>query len=98
MPKLGFCRAKCFSVYAAFGVHGKICAISAAFLKGVSLSEWISVQEAADYTGYTTRHIRYLLANGLVKGRKFGRDWFTTKEAIDKYLATNPRPGPPPKE
>jgi excisionase family DNA binding protein len=58
------------------------------------LSEWISVKEAADYTGYNERHIRYLLTNGLAEGRKFGRDWFTTKEALDKYLATNPRPGP----
>jgi excisionase family DNA binding protein len=56
--------------------------------------EWISVREAAKRTGYTPRHIRHLLAKGLVKGRKFGRDWFTTAEALDEYLATNPRPGP----
>jgi len=56
--------------------------------------EWISVKEAAKYTGYSTGHIRYLLIHGLVEGRKFGRDWFTTKEALNKYLATNPRPGP----
>jgi excisionase family DNA binding protein len=58
------------------------------------VAEWISAKEAAKYTGYTPRHICYLLANGLVEGRKFGRDWFTTKEALDRYLATNPRPGP----
>ena len=58
------------------------------------MSDWISVKEAAEYTGYIPRHIRYLLTNGLVDGRKFGRDWFTTKEALDRYLATNPRPGP----
>ena len=58
------------------------------------MSEWISVKEAAEHTGYTTRHIRHLLTNGLVKGQKFGRDWFTTKKDLDAYLATNPRPGP----
>ena len=58
------------------------------------MSEWISVKEAAEYTGYTPRHIRILLARGLVEGRKFGRDWFTTKKNLDEYLATNPRPGP----
>jgi excisionase family DNA binding protein len=58
------------------------------------VASWISVKEAAEYTGYTTRHIRHLLIHGLVEGRKFGRDWFTTKEALDRYLATNPRPGP----
>jgi len=65
--------------------------------KEASLSEWISVKAAAEYTGYTPRHIRLLLTKGLVKGRKFGRDWFTTREALDQYLATNPRPGPDPK-
>jgi excisionase family DNA binding protein len=62
------------------------------------LPEWISAKEAAEYTGYTRHHIRYLLANGLVEGRKFGRDWFTTKEAFDKYLANSPRPGPKKKQ
>jgi excisionase family DNA binding protein len=63
-----------------------------------SLSEWISVKAAAEYTGYTASHVRYLLRNGLVKGQRFGRDWFTTKKALDEYLATNPRPGPEPKK
>jgi excisionase family DNA binding protein len=58
------------------------------------MPEWISTQEAAEHTGYSQGHICYLLARGLVKGRKFGRDWFTTKEALDAYLATRPRPGP----
>lgn len=62
------------------------------------MPEWISVQAAADYTGYTTRHIRHLLDKKLVEGKKFGRDWFTTKEALDEYQATNPRPGPTPKK
>ena len=58
------------------------------------MSEWISVKEAAEYTGYSDGHVRYLVTKGLVEGRKFGRDWFTTKQALDRYLATNPRPGP----
>ena len=58
------------------------------------MPEWISVKEAAEYTGYTRSHIRYLLRTGEVDGRRFGRDWFTTKKALDSYLATNPRPGP----
>ena len=62
------------------------------------MSEWISVKEAAEYTGYSGGHIRHLLINRLVEGRKFGRDWFTTKEALDRYLATNPRPGPKKKQ
>ena len=61
------------------------------------MSEWISVKEAAEYTGYTPAHIRLLLRDGAVKGQRFGRDWFTTKQALDEYLATNPRPGPTPR-
>ena len=45
------------------------------------MSEWISVKEAAEYTGYTPAHIRLLLRDGLVKGQRFGRDWFTTKQS-----------------
>lgn len=58
------------------------------------MPEWISVKEAAEFTGYSEGHVRYLLTKGRVEGRKFGRDWFTTKEALQEYLDTNPRPGP----
>ena len=61
------------------------------------MPEWISTKEAAEYTGYSESNIRYLLREGKVKGRKFGRDWFTTEEALREYIATNPRPGPKPK-
>jgi excisionase family DNA binding protein len=58
------------------------------------MADWMSAKEAAKYTGYTPRYICYLLANGLLEGRKLGRDWFTTQEALDRYLASDPRPGP----
>lgn len=60
------------------------------------MPDFIPVKEAADYTGYSQGHIRYLLREGLVAGRRFGRDWFTTKEALDEYLASEPKPGPKP--
>ena len=60
------------------------------------MAEWISVREAAEYTGYCEAHIRYLLRKGKVEGRKFGRDWFTTRNALHEYMATDPRPGPNP--
>ena len=71
---------------------------SRCFLKGVPLSEWISVKEAADYTGYTEGHIRYLLREGKLEGRRFGRDWFTTAQALREYLASSPKPGPKPED
>ncbi len=36
----------------------------------------VTVHEAAANTGYTVQHVRFLLRQGLVNGRKFGRDWF----------------------
>ena len=61
------------------------------------MSEWISVKEAAEYTGYAPPAHPPPSQQGLVKGQRFGRDWFTTKKALDEYLATDPRPGPDPK-
>ncbi len=58
----------------------------------------MSTEEAAEYTGYTARHIRHLLINRCIEGRKIGYMWVTTKEALDEYLATNPRPGPKKKD
>lgn len=39
-------------------------------------------------------HIRLLLRSGKIKGKKIGRDWFCTKEAIEKYLQLGVKPGP----
>ena len=58
------------------------------------MDEWMSTKEAAEYTGYSPSNLRYLLRQGKIEGRKLGRDWFTTKESLDAYLASNPRPGP----
>ena len=59
--------------------------------------KYLSLIEASEITGYATAHLRHLLLTGKLEGMKFGRDWFTTIEALEKYKATNPRPGPKPK-
>lgn len=43
-------------------------------------------------------HLRLLLRTGQVEGIKIGRDWFTTHEAVDEYLAQDRKPGPKPKD
>jgi hypothetical protein len=48
-------------------------------------------------SGYSTSHLRHLLRTGKLEGIKLGRDWLTTIEAVERYKATNPRPGPKPK-
>lgn len=57
-------------------------------------SDLISIDEASSHASLTKRHVRLLLEKGMIRGKKIGRDWITTKEQVDKYLATNPRPGP----
>jgi excisionase family DNA binding protein len=60
--------------------------------------ELITLHEAAELSGLTQRHLRLLLSNGELWGQKLGRDWFTTKQAVNEYLARDRRPGPKPKD
>lgn len=62
------------------------------------LDQLLIVEEASEYSGYSDRHLRLLLETGKILGKKVGRDWVTTKEEIDKYLATNPKRGRKPKK
>jgi excisionase family DNA binding protein len=57
----------------------------------------ITVAEAAARTGYTERHIRRLLRQQKIPGKKLGRDWLLTLEAVENYRRTDPRPGAKPR-
>jgi excisionase family DNA binding protein len=46
----------------------------------------ISLMEAAVYSGLTHDFLRQLASKGKLRARKFGRNWLTTREAIDEYL------------
>ena len=54
----------------------------------------ISVSEASRISNLTPSYIRRLLRRQEIAGIKFGRDWFTTEEAIRRYVAQERRPGP----
>jgi hypothetical protein len=62
----------------------------------LKLSDLISITEASEISGLTTRHIRYLAAKGEIWARKLGRNWFTTEESVRSYLARERKPGPKP--
>ena len=63
-----------------------------------SMSEkHLTLIEAAEISGYTPSHLRYLVRTGRLEGIKLGRDWFTTIEALERYKATDPHPGPKPR-
>ncbi len=47
--------------------------------------ELISLSEAAAEFGFSSGHLRHLVSRGLVSGRKIGRNWVTTREAVAEY-------------
>jgi excisionase family DNA binding protein len=59
--------------------------------------EWITTKEAAKILGITPEHMAYLLRKGIVRGQKIGRDWITTRSAVEEYKENRPKPGPKPK-
>ena len=61
------------------------------------LDELIPLSEAAEQTGVSASHLRLLVRRNEVWGRKLGRNWVTTKKAVDEYVAREPRPGRKPK-
>jgi len=62
------------------------------------LDDLISLSEAAKRTGISASHLRLIVRNGEVWGRKIGRNWLTTEQAVRNYLAQEHKPGPKPKE
>jgi hypothetical protein len=58
------------------------------------LDDLITLSEAAKLSGFTTRHLRHLAENEQLWAKKLGRNWFTTTQAVNDYLARDRRPGP----
>ena len=63
----------------------------------INIANLISLKEAAELSGLSYSHMRYLARNQEFWVKKLGRDWFTTEEAVQEYLARDRRPGPKPK-
>ena len=63
------------------------------------LNNYISVQVASTYSGYSLQYLRRLLRNGKLEGIKIGQLWLVDKGALDICLkqmqnTTNQRFGP----
>lgn len=59
------------------------------------LDDLISLREAAAMSGLTQPHLALLIRRNELWGTKLGgRNWFTSKSALEKYLALDRRPGP----
>ncbi len=59
-----------------------------------AVDELITLRQASEFSGLTASHLRRLLGNQKVWGKKFGGTWLTTEYAMKTYLDSNPRPGP----
>lgn len=48
--------------------------------------ELISLSEAAAEFGFSAGHLRFLVSRGVIEGRKIGRNWVTTRNAVAAYV------------
>ena len=62
------------------------------------LGDLIALSEAAEISGLSPDHLRRLVRQGNLWGKKIGRNWVTTKMSIEKYLESYRKPGPKPKK
>ncbi len=53
--------------------------------------------EASQRYGLTTRHLRHLITHGTIRARRSGLVWLIDEQSLQRYLATDRKPGPKPK-
>lgn len=61
--------------------------------RGQLATDLISLEEASSIRDLSHGHLALLIRKGNLWGIKIGRNWVTTKQAIQDYLATQPKPG-----
>jgi excisionase family DNA binding protein len=49
-------------------------------------SEWLTVNEAAELSGYNAEYIRELIRQGKIKARKFSIVWMVSQESLTAFL------------
>ncbi len=49
-------------------------------------TDWITTTEAAELSGYHPVHLRVLIREGRIKGRKFGIVWQVSRKSLMEYL------------
>jgi excisionase family DNA binding protein len=51
-----------------------------------NIDEWLTVQEAAQLTGYHAEYLRTLIREGKITAHKFGPVWAIDKSGLLTYL------------
>ena len=54
--------------------------------KGVFINQHITVQAAAEATGYNIQYLRRMLRSGALEGIKIGQMWLIDMDALEAYL------------
>ncbi len=54
--------------------------------KGILINGHITVQAAAELTGYNQQYLRRLLRSGTLEGIKIGQIWLIEMESLETYL------------
>jgi hypothetical protein len=65
---------------------------------GPNVDDLLALQEAAQIGGLSTDYLRRLVERGDLWGKKIGRNWVTSKQAILNYIAKDRKPGRKPKK
>ena len=53
---------------------------------GILVEKYISVQAAAEITGYNIQYLRRLLRSGALKGINIGQIWLIEMQSLESYL------------
>jgi excisionase family DNA binding protein len=53
---------------------------------GILVNHHITVQAAAEVTGYNTQYLRRLLRSGELEGVKIGQMWLIDMESLEMYM------------
>jgi hypothetical protein len=54
--------------------------------------EWLTVNEAADLSGYHPEHVRRLIRQGAVTAKKFSIVWMVSKDSLLSYIRSQEKP------
>ena len=60
--------------------------ISQQFHTGILVNRHITVQVAAEVTGYNIQYLRRILRSGMLKGIKIGQMWLIEMDVLEAYL------------
>jgi len=53
----------------------------------MAVEDFITSVEAADALGYTVQHVRRLVRQGKLAGKKLGRDWVVERQGVERLAA-----------